>query len=125
MDFFDGFEFGEPYNGTLIEDINDVLLPEDYLAFMREHNGGEGEVCGNYLVLFPLEELQAVNDNYDTASELEGCVIIGGDGGGELYGVDEQGRYFNVPAIIEKEAVRYIGGSFEEFLKNIKTLWEE
>ncbi|EGC02077.1 SMI1/KNR4 family protein [Ruminococcus albus] len=125
MDFFDGFEFGEPYKGTPIEEINDVLLPEDYLAFMREHNGGEGEVCGNYLVLFPLEELQAVNDNYDIASELEGCVIIGGDGGGELYGVDEQGRYFNVPAIIEKEAVRYIGSSFEGFLKNIKTLWEE
>ena len=121
MVLFDGFEFGEPYRGTPIEEVCGVLLPEDYLAFMREHNGGEGDVGGTSLVLFPLEELRTVNDNYDTENALEGCVIIGGNGGGELYGVDEQGRYFNVPALMDKQDISYLGNSFGEFLENVKT----
>ena len=98
--FPESFEFGQPYKGEVMEEVSGVLLPEDYLAFMKKHNGGEGDIGGTYLVLFPLEELQTVNDNYATAEVLEGCVIIGGDGGGELYGVTEDGRYFNVPAIV-------------------------
>ena len=84
MEIFDRFEFAEPYRGEPIEDVGGVLLPEDYLAFMHEHDGGEGEVCGTYLVLFPLEDLKMVTDNYDAAELLPGCIIIGGDGGGNL-----------------------------------------
>lgn len=124
MENFDGFEFAEPYKGEAIDEVGGVLLPEDYLSFMREHNGGEGDIGGNYLVLFPLEELSAVYDNYDVGSVLPGCVIIGGDGGGELYGVDESGRYFNVPSIIDKTKITYLGDRFEDFIKNAVALWE-
>jgi hypothetical protein len=124
MENFDRFDLAEPYKGEPIEDVGGVLLPEDYLAFMHEHNGGEGEVGGMYLVLFPLEDLKMVTDNYDAAELLPGCVIIGGDGGGELYGVDENGRYFNVPAIIDKEDITYLGDSFEDFITNAAAMWE-
>lgn len=124
MDSFDGFEFGSAYKGEPVEEIGGVLLPEDYLAFMREHNGGEGEVGGTYLVLFPLEELTAVYDNYDMGRVLPGYVIIGGDGGGELYCVDENGRYYNVPAMIDKEDLTCLGDTFEDFIKNAVALWE-
>ncbi|ADU20936.1 MULTISPECIES: SMI1/KNR4 family protein [Ruminococcus] len=124
MEIFDRFEFAEPYRGEPIEDVGGVLLPEDYLAFMHEHDGGEGEVCGTYLVLFPLEDLKMVTDNYDAAELLPGCVIIGGDGGGELYGVDENGRYFNVPAMIDRKDITYLGDSFEAFIKNAAAMWE-
>ena len=86
MESFDGFEFGSAYKGEPVEEIGGVLLPEDYLEFMREHNGGEGEVGGTYLVLFPLEELETVYDNYDLGRVLPGYVAIGGDGGGERGG---------------------------------------
>ena len=122
--FPESFELGKPYKGEImIDEVGGVLLPEDYLAFMKMHNGGEGDIGGTYLVLFPLEELRTVNDNYDTASELPGCVIIGGDGGGELYGVDEDGRYFNVPAIIEKDEIRYLGNTMDEFIRAVTALW--
>ncbi|MBQ8967220.1 SMI1/KNR4 family protein [Ruminococcus sp.] len=125
MESFGEFVFAEPYRGIPVEAVNDVLLPEDYLAFMHEHNGGEGDVGGTYLVLFPLEELQTVNDNYEVTKVLPDSVIIGCDGGGELYGVDEQGRYFNVPAIMDKEDVSYLGNRFDEFFEKVKSFWEE
>ena len=121
--FPESFEFGQPYKGEVMEEVSGVLLPEDYLAFMKKHNGGEGDIGGTYLVLFPLEELQTVNDNYATAEVLEGCVIIGGDGGGELYGVTEDGRYFNVPAIMDKEDITYLGNTMEEFIRAVIALW--
>jgi hypothetical protein len=86
MESFDGFEFGSAYKGEPVEEIGGVLLPEDYLAFMREHNGG--------------------------------------DGGGELYCVDEKGRYYNVPAMIDKEDLTCLGDTFEDFIKNAVALWE-
>lgn len=119
------FGFNGPYRGVPVDEIGGVMLPEDYLAFMREHNGGEGDIGETYLVLFPMEELQTIYDNYDVESELPGCVIIGGDGGGELYGVDEEGRYFNVPAIIDKNDRTELGSSFEEFLENVRKLWAD
>lgn len=121
--FPESFEFGQPYKGEVTEEVSGVLLPEDYLAFMKKHNGGEGDIGGTYLVLFPLEELQTVNDNYATAEVLDGCVIIGGDGGGELYGVTEDGRYFNVPAIMDKEDITYLGNTMEEFIRAVIALW--
>jgi len=40
-EMFKEFEFNEKPE-TIITSVNDLDLPEDYLAFMREHNGGEG-----------------------------------------------------------------------------------
>lgn len=122
--FPENFELGEPYRGTPIDEVCGVMLPEDYLAFMREHNGGEGEIGETYLVLFPLEELRTVNDNYDTVSVLPDCAIIGGDGGGELYGVTADGRYFNVPAVMDKEDIRYLGSSMKGFIEGVVALWK-
>lgn len=122
--FPESFELGEPYRGAPIDEVCGVLLPEDYLAFMKEHNGGEGEIGETYLVLFPLEELGTVNDNYDTENILPDCAIIGGDGGGELYGVTADGRYFNVPAIMDKEDVTYLGSSMKRFIEGVVALWK-
>ncbi|MGN0159988.1 MAG: SMI1/KNR4 family protein [Lachnospiraceae bacterium] len=35
------FEFNTPYLGETIEKINEVVLPKDYIEFMKKHNGGE------------------------------------------------------------------------------------
>ena len=51
------FEFNAPYEGDVIEKINEVVLPKDYVEFMKKHNGGEGDIGEAWLVLYPLEEL--------------------------------------------------------------------
>ena len=37
------------------------VLPEDYRAFMKARNGGEGFVGENYIIVWKLEELAAVS----------------------------------------------------------------
>ena len=43
---FKEFEFNEEPE-TIITSINGLDLPEEYLAFMKEHDGGEGPL-GEY-----------------------------------------------------------------------------
>ena len=68
--------------------VNGIELPKQYLDFMREHNGGEGDIGEAWLVLFLLEELEEINYDYEIDKYLPGHIIIGSDGSGELYGVD-------------------------------------
>ena len=83
------FEFNSPYFGEIIEKINDVVLPNDYyIELMKKHNGGEGDIGETWLILYPLEELQEINDDYEIEEILPGHIIIGSNGGGELYGID-------------------------------------
>ena len=81
------FEFNSPYFGEIIEKINDVVLPNDYIELMKKHNGGEGDIGETWLILYPLEELQEINDDYEIEEILPGHIIIGSNGG-ELYWID-------------------------------------
>lgn len=125
MENWGSFEFNELYDGEPIDSVNGIALPKQYLEFMREHNGGEEDIGENWLVLFPLEELEEINDDYETEKYLPGHVIIGNNGSGELYGVDETGQYFNVPYIIEAEYVTYFGTNIETLPDEINAFWSE
>ncbi len=48
-------------------------------------------------------KLQEMNDLYEISDVLPENIIIGSNGGGEFYGINSDGYYFNVPDIIEKE----------------------
>ena len=50
------FEFNTPYVGEIIEKINDVVLPNDYIEFMKKHKGGQGDIGETWLILYRLEE---------------------------------------------------------------------
>ena len=41
MDNWKEFVFNEPYVGGKIERINNVILPKQYVGFMKKHNGGK------------------------------------------------------------------------------------
>ena len=61
-----------------------MVLPNDYIELMKKHNGGEGDIGETWLILYPLEELQEINDDYEIEEILPGHIIIGSNGG-ELY----------------------------------------
>lgn len=94
------FDFNEPYDGEFNNVIYGVELPKEYVEFMKNHNGGEGDAGESWLVLFPIEELQEINDEYHEFLP-EGNIIIGSNGGGELFGVNSVGQYFILPEMIE------------------------
>lgn len=117
------FEFNDSYEGEEIGKVNNVILPEQYIEFMRKHNGGEGDIGETWFVLFPLEELQEINDDYEIEEFLPGHIIIGSNGGGELYGIDKDGNYFNVPALIDEDDVSLLGTDIESLPERVNDLW--
>lgn len=124
MDNWNEFVFNEPYVGDKIERINNVVLPKQYLEFMKNHNGGEGDIGEAWFILFPLEKLQEINDDYCMEDFLPNHIIIGSNGDGELYGIDSSGNYFNVPIMIEEEDVTVLGGDIYLLPDEINHLWK-
>ena len=77
-EMFREFEFNEKPE-RLISEVNGLALPEDYLSFMSEHNGGEGPLGeNNYGRFYNLEELKEINDEYDVQNSWPGYIVIGG-----------------------------------------------
>lgn len=124
MEKWGEFEFNEPYTGDDIVRINEVELPKQYIEFMKKHSGGEGDIGENWLVLYPLEDLQEINDDYEIEQFLPGHIIIGSDGGGELYGIDNEGNYFNVPVIMDVNDITLLGQDIELLPDKINDLWK-
>jgi len=125
MENWNEVEFNGPYEGEEIKQINGISLPEQYQAFMRAHNGGEGDLGETWFVLFPLEELQEINDDYAVGEFMPGYIIIGSNGGGELYGIDKRGHYFNVPETLEEEEITFFGTDLEVLPEEINHFWKE
>jgi hypothetical protein len=63
----------------------------DYLAFMREHNGCDGPVGqeGN-ISIWPLEEVISATEGYHVSEFAPGLLLFGSDGGNEAYAFDRQ-----------------------------------
>jgi hypothetical protein len=67
-----------------------VALPSDYLDFLRQHNGGEGFIGGNYIIFWKAEELAEFNRGYEVEKYAPDILLFGSNGGGEGYGFDIQ-----------------------------------
>lgn len=123
---WEDFSFNPPYEGEDITMINGVMLPENYLAFMKQHNGGEGETPGgSWLVLFSLEELQGINDDYEIPEFLPDHIIIGDNGGGEFFGINKNNEYFIVPEIIDTENLSVLCSDINVLPEEIDKFWAD
>ena len=67
-----------------------VTIPRDYLDFLQQHDGGEGFIGDNYIVLWKAEELADFNREYEVEKYAPGILLFGSDGGGEGYGFDTE-----------------------------------
>lgn len=67
-----------------------MSLPADYVQFLQEHNGGEGFIGDNYLILWRAEEIPQFNREYEVDKYAPGIILFGSDGGGEGYGFDSR-----------------------------------
>ena len=124
MESWGDFEFNEPYIGEDIRKIYDVELPDNYIEFMKKYNGGRGEIIGEYwLELFSMEELQGLNDDYELQEFLPDHIIIGSNGGGEFYGIDKDGNYFNVPCIMDENDITLLGKDILMLPDKINEMW--
>jgi hypothetical protein len=100
-----------------------IPLPSDYVTFLAESNGGEGElrVQPYWLILWPAEEVLGNNDGYQVKQWVPGLFAIGSSGGGEMFAFDCRGGepypIVYVPFIpMDLKEVRRIAGSVSELV---------
>lgn len=124
MNAWGDFAFNEPYIGNEINQISGVALPTQYIEFMERHNGGNGNIGETYLELFRLDELQKINDAYCVADFLPNHIIIGTNGDAELYGIDSNGNYFNVPVIMDENDIAALGTDINLLADKINEFWK-
>jgi hypothetical protein len=82
-----------PADPVVVEGLSSSLgaaLPNDYLDFLRQHNGGEGFIGDDYFIFWKAEELADFNREYGIEQYAPGILLFGSDGGGEGYGFDTQ-----------------------------------
>ena len=125
MSNWNEFEFDDPYEGKIVKEINGIKLPQQYIDFMLLHNGGEGDLGKTWFVLYPMEELKTINEDYEVNKYLPGRIIIGSNAGGELYGIDSEGEYFIVPEIMEEEYITFLGTDLDQLPDKINEFWAQ
>jgi SMI1 / KNR4 family (SUKH-1) len=102
-----------------------LALPADYLVVLRAHDGGEGWVGagGAYLNLWSVEELVESNRTFEVREFTPGTVLIGSNGGGEMYGIRVDGdstTFLKLPAVgMSNDQGIELGGSWDAFLQTL------
>jgi hypothetical protein len=104
----------------IVEQRLTTVFPPDYVAFMQESDGGEGDVgTKGYIQLWPIGTLVEQNDGYETKSYFRGFVFLGSNGGGEAIALRSGANgpeLFLTPFIGAASDALFGGRSFAEFL---------
>ena len=101
-------------------------LPADYLAFLRQHDGGEGFIGKQYLILWKAEELAKFNEGYEVAKYAPGFLMFGSTGGGDGFAFDTRitpYRVMQVPFIgMSLDDGFLVADSFTNLLERMKEI---
>lgn len=104
----------------------DFELPEDYIDFMRNKNGGivrfKNGVC---LDLWKSEKLKDLNDGYHTNEFAPGNYIIGSNGGGTAFAINKYDKTFiefEFIGMLISDKANFLANSFREFINSFMTL---
>ena len=100
-------------------------LPADYLAFFGQSNGGEGELGGGWVSLWPVQEVLQLNRDYEIQRWAPGFFGIGSDGGDKALVFDVRApkpwKIYTMPfgSLVGEDAV-LIAESFALFIEKLK-----
>ena len=126
-EMFKDFNFNaKPEN--IIEEVNGLKLPEDYIEFMKEHNGGEGSIGNNiWGELFKLEELEELNNDYEMEKWWPGYIAIGGDKADMIWAYNPQkNEYAEIDLYnIDENTYMLMNNTLEGFFKNMDEYYSE
>ncbi len=120
-----GMELNPPTTKEVMKEIEEHLrikFPDEYMNFMLESNGAEGNVGANsYLVIWSNDQIVQLNEAYSVNEFTPGLVYFGTDGGGMAYAFDN--RSDGTPIVefpfesIHVEDAKLCGNTFVEFLQ--------
>jgi hypothetical protein len=109
---------------TLIESVQNRIgnkFTEDHRNFILKSNGAEGFVGKSYLQLWPLEEIEMLNQLYGMDQFMPGLILFGSDGGGMAYAIDTRQAmlsFVEVPFVgMDIKEMKICGFTFHDFLE--------
>jgi SMI1 / KNR4 family (SUKH-1) len=106
-----------------VEEALGVMFPQDYSALLQWSNGGEGPVGeSGYLQLWPVDQIESINNEYSVRSYLPNVIAIGTDLGGNAYLIDFGGapRFASVDFVnLHHDAIVPLGTTVAEFVRAI------
>ena len=98
-------------------------FPDEYLTFLRRHNGGDGFIVSNYLVLWKAEEIFPFNRDYQVEKWAPDLLVFGSNGGGEAFAFDKREHPWSIVMVpfigMELEVALPAGRTFSEFLHRL------
>jgi hypothetical protein len=108
---------------SLIEQL-EHHLPADYLDFMRETNGYNGEVGKHgYVCIWPVEEIAQTNQANHFREWIPGLILFGSNEGGEYFAFDTRRNPVGVVMVpmipLELDSAVDVGASFVDFIERL------
>lgn len=108
---------------SALEGSSALRLPNEYREFLQRHNGGEGFIGNQYIILWRAEELIETNRSYQVQEYAPGLFLFGSDGGGEAFAFDthtDAKPIVSVPFVgMGLNEVRPVAANFGEFLQEL------
>jgi hypothetical protein len=101
---------------------NNFDLPKEYMSFMESLQDNEIISENGYIELFPLNELEKINKEYETDKFVSNFIAIGTNGSGVGIFINKMNNnIYSIPFIgmEEKDAV-LLADSFSEFLNKFR-----
>jgi hypothetical protein len=111
-----------------IEEIENKInfkLPEDYKFYLLNYLGNESFLGSEYVILWDLNELVEMNNDYQITDNLTNTIGIGGNGSSEFIAIEftknNEYRIVLSPFIdLNKDYHIEIGNSFTDFFKRLE-----
>ena len=103
------------------ERILSTKLPKDYVDFLLQTNGYEGQLGQSYSIFTPVDKIEEFTQLYGTQF-FPWIIFIGTDGGGDMYVIDKRTnplQFGLLPFISSDEDFIPLGDTFEEFIKHL------
>ncbi|MEO9131263.1 MAG: SMI1/KNR4 family protein [Sphingomonas sp.] len=108
------------------------ILPDDYIKFMEQFNGGEGFIGEHYLSLWKSGDLKTHNREYEFPKYAPALFAFGSNGGGEAFAFDMRvtpATVVIVPFIgLSYQDATWVAASFDDFLARLQhnpaSFWE-
>lgn len=120
----ESFSGNAPVNKQLFNEVISVLnfnLPADYLEFIENYNGGEGQIGKNgYLMLWPIENLLPYNNEYQFDVYAPKYFVFGKDAADTAFAFDKSDSAiweFGFLANLETDPPKFCGKTFTDFLQ--------
>jgi hypothetical protein len=106
------------------ENSSGINLPNEYKAFLKTTNGGEGFIGKNsYVMLWAVEELLELNESYAVDEFAPGLLIFGSNGGGEAYAFDTRSKNMEIVQVpfvgMDLDLLQNLAVTFDDFIKKL------